>query len=77
VELRSVALVPLTSLILAEMNAGERSQPSVVLCTGVRPVSTRGARYSGPMDIEITDDARRVLEKKGGTMSIDLIRPTG
>jgi hypothetical protein len=29
------------------------------------------------MDIEITDDARRVLEKKGGTMSIDLIRPTG
>jgi hypothetical protein len=29
------------------------------------------------MQIEITDDARRVLEKKGGTMSIDLIRPTG
>jgi hypothetical protein len=29
------------------------------------------------MQIEITDEARRVLEKKGGTMSIDLIRPTG
>ena len=29
------------------------------------------------MQIEITADARRVLEKKGGTMSIDLIRPTG
>jgi hypothetical protein len=29
------------------------------------------------MQIEITDDARRVLEKRGGTMSIDLIRPTG
>jgi len=29
------------------------------------------------VQIEITDDARRVLEKKGGTMSIDLIRPTG
>ncbi len=29
------------------------------------------------MRIEITDEARRLLEKKGGTMSIDLIRPTG
>jgi hypothetical protein len=29
------------------------------------------------MQIEITDDARRVLGKKGGTMSIDFIRPTG
>ncbi len=29
------------------------------------------------MQIEITDDARRVLDKKGGTMSIDFIRPTG
>jgi hypothetical protein len=29
------------------------------------------------MQIEITDDARRVLAKKGGTMSIDFIRPTG
>ena len=29
------------------------------------------------MRIEMTDDARRVLEKKGGTMSIDVIRPTG
>jgi hypothetical protein len=29
------------------------------------------------MQIEITDEARRLLEKKGGTMSIDLIRPTG
>ena len=29
------------------------------------------------MQIEITDDARRVLQKRGGTMSIDLIRPTG
>jgi hypothetical protein len=29
------------------------------------------------MQIEITDEARKVLAKKGGTMSIDLIRPTG
>ena len=29
------------------------------------------------MDIEITDDARELLERKGGTMSIDFIRPTG
>jgi hypothetical protein len=29
------------------------------------------------MDIEITDDARQLLERKGGTMSIDFIRPTG
>jgi hypothetical protein len=29
------------------------------------------------MRIEITDDARRLLDKKGGTMSIDFIRPTG
>jgi hypothetical protein len=35
------------------------------------------ASYPDPMEIEITDDARRVLEKKGGTMSIDFIRPTG
>ena len=37
-------------------------------------------RYSAVrwlMEIEITDDARSVLEKKGGTMSIDFIRPTG
>jgi hypothetical protein len=29
------------------------------------------------MDIEITDDARTLLERRGGTMSIDFIRPTG
>ena len=29
------------------------------------------------MEIEITDDARTVLERKGGTMSIDFIRPPG
>lgn len=29
------------------------------------------------MDIEITDEARGLLERKGGTMSIDFIRPTG
>jgi hypothetical protein len=29
------------------------------------------------MQIEITDDARSLLERKGGTMSIDFIRPTG
>ena len=29
------------------------------------------------MRIEITDDAARLLGKKGGTMSIDFIRPTG
>jgi hypothetical protein len=29
------------------------------------------------MEIEITDEARQLLERKGGTMSIDFIRPTG
>jgi hypothetical protein len=29
------------------------------------------------MQIEISDEARAVLERKGGTMSIDFIRPTG
>jgi hypothetical protein len=29
------------------------------------------------MKIQITENARKVLAKKGGTMSIDFIRPTG
>jgi hypothetical protein len=29
------------------------------------------------MDIEITDEARQLLERRGGTMAIDFIRPTG
>ena len=29
------------------------------------------------MEIEMTPDAQRLLEKKGGVMSIDFIRPTG
>jgi len=29
------------------------------------------------MEIEITEQARTVLAKKGGVMSIDFIRPTG
>jgi hypothetical protein len=29
------------------------------------------------MQIEITEPAQRLLAKKGGTMSIDFIRPTG
>jgi hypothetical protein len=29
------------------------------------------------MQIEITDDARELLTRKGATMSIDFIRPTG
>lgn len=29
------------------------------------------------LSIEITADARELLERKGGTMSIDFIRPTG
>jgi hypothetical protein len=29
------------------------------------------------MQIEISDEARTLLERKGGTMSIDFIRPTG
>lgn len=32
---------------------------------------------AGGMEIEMTDQARKVLEKKGGVMSIDFIRPTG
>jgi len=29
------------------------------------------------MQLEITDDARALLDKRGGTMTIDFIRPTG
>jgi hypothetical protein len=29
------------------------------------------------MRLEITDEARVLLEKRGGTMTIDFIRPTG
>jgi hypothetical protein len=29
------------------------------------------------MKIEITDEARELLVKRGGTMTIDFIRPTG
>ena len=29
------------------------------------------------LSIEIDDDARKLLERKGGTMAIDFIRPTG
>ena len=29
------------------------------------------------MKIEITDEARVLLEKRGGTMTIDFIKPTG
>jgi hypothetical protein len=29
------------------------------------------------VQIEITDEARLLLERKGGTMAIDFIRPTG
>jgi len=29
------------------------------------------------MKIEITEDAQRLLARKGGTMAIDFIRPTG
>ncbi len=37
----------------------------------------RRAWQAGVMEIEITEQARKVLEKKGGVMSIDFIRPTG
>ena len=36
-----------------------------------------GGSYAVGMRIEMTEDAQRLLEKKGGTMSIDFIRPTG
>ena len=29
------------------------------------------------MQIEITDEAAALLDKRGGTMAIDFIRPTG
>ena len=29
------------------------------------------------MDLEITDEAAALLAKRGGTMAIDFIRPTG
>jgi hypothetical protein len=33
--------------------------------------------YAVGVQIEITDEARQLLERKGGIMSIDFIRPTG
>jgi len=41
------------------------------------PTVTDRPRSLNAMEIEITDEARTVLERKGGTMSIDFIRPTG
>ena len=29
------------------------------------------------MQLEITDEARALLDKRGGTMTIDFIKPTG
>ncbi len=29
------------------------------------------------MQIEVTDDAQLLLRKKGGTLTVDYIRPTG
>jgi hypothetical protein len=29
------------------------------------------------MQLEITDEARMLLDKRGGTMTIDFIKPTG
>jgi len=29
------------------------------------------------MQLEITDEARELLDKRGGTMTIDFIKPTG
>lgn len=29
------------------------------------------------MELEITDEAAALLDKRGGTMAIDFIRPTG
>jgi hypothetical protein len=29
------------------------------------------------MQLEITDEAKALLDKRGGTMTIDFIRPTG
>lgn len=29
------------------------------------------------MELEITDEARALLDKRGGTMTIDFIKPTG
>jgi hypothetical protein len=29
------------------------------------------------VELEITDEARVLLEKRGGTMTIDFIKPTG
>ena len=40
-------------------------------------VSTSRSPTIDDMQIEITEDAQKLLERKGGTMSIDFIRPTG
>lgn len=29
------------------------------------------------MELDITDDAKALLDKRGGTMTIDFIKPTG
>lgn len=38
---------------------------------------TGGGRVAPGMDLELTPDAAALLEKRGGTLVIDLIRPTG
>lgn len=53
----------------------------VVLRQGSRSrtanVSEPAVRYGGGVELEITDEARALLDKRGGTMTIDFIRPTG
>jgi len=39
--------------------------------------TTRPRRVVGGMQLELTDDAAALLSKRGRTLVIDLIRPTG
>jgi len=49
-----------------------RGEPSRDLLGAPSPV-----RRLGSMQLEITDEAAALLTKRGGTMAIDFIRPTG
>jgi len=63
--------------------AGGSAEEVVVVLDGVYGFvfRVRGRGFDSwqaeAMEIEMTDRARKVLEKKGGVMSIDFIRPTG
>jgi ribonuclease E len=73
----------ITELGLVEMTRKRIGEGLLTEYSEICPRLRRSGRRRGlqlvgvMMNIEITDEARQLLERKGGTMSIDFIRPTG